>query len=100
MIVRLQNIIPSGSHRLLKRFLPWGLSILCLCVVLTTHLSPGQAQSEDAVEQQENEVIQQYPLPQPAPRAPVVQPSRPARPPQAQPRPQAQPQPQARPVSQ
>lgn len=51
-----------------------GLSIACCCLVLFTQLSAGRAQSEEAVENREDAVIQQYSLPKPSPQAPVVQP--------------------------
>lgn len=61
----------------------WGLGVLglgCAALVTIMGLSPSQAQSGSAVEQQEDAVIQQYSLPQSTPPAPVVRPSAPARP--------------------
>ncbi|NEQ30247.1 MAG: cellulose biosynthesis cyclic di-GMP-binding regulatory protein BcsB [Leptolyngbya sp. SIO4C5] len=90
----LKKIILGQRYRPAKRLWTGGLGLACLGLVLLTQLTPGLAQSEDTVEKQEDAVIQQYALPKPAPKAPVVQPSppRPAAPaPAAQPRPQASP---------
>lgn len=74
MISFLKKFTPSGRNRPLRRFLPWGLGLICLSLILATHLAPVNAQSNEAVEDREDAVIQQYSLPKPAPRAPVVQP--------------------------
>ncbi|NER80622.1 MAG: cellulose biosynthesis cyclic di-GMP-binding regulatory protein BcsB [Leptolyngbya sp. SIO1D8] len=104
MISRPKKTITSEQYRFLKRFWHWGLGIACICLILVTHLPQGQAQSNDAVESQEDAVIQQYSLPEPAPQAPVVQPrpqaapERPATPaPRSSPRPQPEPSPQSQP---
>lgn len=89
MIAWLKKIIASRQHQRLKSLGLMGLSLLCLGLVLTTHLAAGQAQSEEAIENQEDAVIQQYAQPQPTSPAPVVRPPRPApRAPVVQPRPQ------------
>lgn len=86
----------------LKKFHPWFrsfkflwlgvLSLTCFCLVFLTHLSVGHAQSEDAVETQEDAVIQQYSLPQSPAEAPVVrpQPVRPSAPAESRPSPPSQ----------
>lgn len=74
MMFGLKKGINHERFRSLRHSWPWGLGLVCLCLVLLTHLAPGQAQSEDTVESQEDAVIQQYSLPEPAPQAPVVQP--------------------------
>ena len=84
MIFGLKKVISHAQRRSLRRLWPWGLSVICVGLILTTHLPSIQAQSEDQVENQENELIQQFSLPEPAPQAPVVQPRRQAPAPQRQ----------------
>lgn len=107
MMSSLQKIFARSRIRFLRRLWPWALGIACLCLILTTHLSPGHAQSSEDVESQEDAVIQQFSLPKPAPQAPVVQPrrqapaARPAAPaarPAARPAAPAQSRPPARPA--
>lgn len=72
MVDFLKNIFPLNRS---MRSLGLGLlGLLCFGVVLVTHLPTVQAQSQEAVENQEDAVIQQYSLPSAPARAPVVQP--------------------------
>ena len=94
MLFNLKKFLFGGRYRSLRHVWYWGLSLVCLCLILTTHLPLGHAQSNDAVESQEDAVIEQYSLPEPAPQAPVVQPRpRPAprQPATSAPRPAAEP---------
>lgn len=72
MIAFLMNLFPL--NRPMRSLGLRLLASLCFGLVLTTHLPSVQAQSEEAVENQEDAVIQQYSLPNPPARAPVVQP--------------------------
>jgi cellulose synthase operon protein B len=81
----------------------WGIGLGCLTLLLCLQMPQVMAQSSDAVQQQEDEIIREYSLPSPAPQAPVVRPRpRPTQtPPRSAPAPsrQAAPTPAPRPAA-
>lgn len=64
------------------------IGVTCTGLVLLAQVTVSRAQSNEAVQSQEDAVIQQYKLPQTSPQPPVVRPTSPSRP---QPRPTAAP---------
>ncbi|WP_199306722.1 cellulose biosynthesis cyclic di-GMP-binding regulatory protein BcsB [Pseudanabaena sp. FACHB-2040] len=87
-----RSSIPTSSRRSGKTsgfwsgrrsgWLAWGAGLGCLTLLLCLQMPQVMAQSNEAVQKQEDEVIREYSLPSPAPQAPVVRPRpRPAEPP-------------------
>lgn len=57
-----------------QRWLVWSVGLGCLTLLLCTQIPQVMAQSSDAVQKREDEVIRQYSLPSPSSRPPVVKP--------------------------
>lgn len=57
-----------------QRWFIWSLGLGCLTLLLCTQMPQVMAQSSDAVQERENDVIQQYSLPRPSSSPPVVKP--------------------------
>ncbi|HEY9877946.1 MAG TPA: cellulose biosynthesis cyclic di-GMP-binding regulatory protein BcsB [Leptolyngbyaceae cyanobacterium] len=62
------------TRRRQQRWLIWSLGLGCLTLLLCTQMPLVMAQSSDAVQKREDDVIRQYSLPRPSSRPPVVKP--------------------------